>query len=154
MFDNYIGHSPCGSVDWNDNHYEGDEAIYVTPLVGVWIEITSLPLAFITFVWHSPCGSVDWNRAIENLAFDQTCHSPCGSVDWNKRRTSQIERTCVTPLVGVWIEILKYVRTSIQSLRHSPCGCVDWNLDIIRDGWRVSRHSPCGSVDWNFDHSF
>ena len=32
---------------------------HVTPLVGVWIEINSLSVVMSTVLRHSPCGSVD-----------------------------------------------------------------------------------------------
>ena len=75
----------------------------VTPLVGVWIEITiktqlfredgSLPL------WE--CG----------LKFSM-------NINQNVYQS-------VTPLVGVWIEIGKRTLTIGQNAGHSPCGSVD-----------------------------
>ena len=35
-----FSHSPCGSVDWNTVHIIINAHIKVTPLAGVWIEIT------------------------------------------------------------------------------------------------------------------
>ena len=143
------GHSPCGSVDWN-NYYEskttGDA---VTPLVGVWIEISAN--AFCLGVKSvTPLVGV-WIEMMYSKIFPPfpLGHSPCGSVDWNSFPLIEASARSVTPLVGVWIEIVWGLAEHTSRTCHSPCGSVDWNrLNRINNvAWRC--HSPCGSVDWN-----
>ena len=99
----------------------------VTPLAGVWIEISKLVLRRIQKVKSLPL----WECGLK-LSYPDTLppllrHSPCGSVDWN---------VC-------WV-ILPVFHTG-----HSPCGSVDWNHLISAPILRHRGHSPCGSVDWN-----
>ena len=122
--------------------------IIVTPLVGVWIEITSLP-----FPQYIATSLPLWECGLK-----LSIHLP-GTVG-----------SLVTPLVGVWIEIrfdvavwfdypslplwecgLKYYSAInlCRILSHSPCGSVDWNLIKLANQSKSLRHSPCGSVDWN-----
>ena len=56
------GHSLCGSVDWNYLPTIHKQYIWVTPFVGVWIEMCNYPLCRPFCFRHSLCGSVDWNR--------------------------------------------------------------------------------------------
>ena len=166
-------HSPCGSVDWNSvrvMEYQpfllslplwecGLKLILlpylisfstVTPLVGVWIEICLIWLRLLPFFGHSPCGSVDWNFYDFLPVFFLLSHSPCGSVDWNNTFVCFFHNhTCVTPLVGVWIEIMFLKMIYLRILRHSPCGSVDWNINPLFHVHTALSHSPCGSVDWN-----
>ena len=123
--------------------------IVVTPLVGVWIEILlsaylgtatppSLPLwecglKFISGILISPAfpSLPLWECGLKFLQSTQGCllpgHSPCGSVDWNLQKRLQNLAEIVTPLVGVWIEILIISVNGYAENRHSPCGSVDWN---------------------------
>ena len=103
-----LSHSPRGSVDWNQClqllieitplslpswecglKYIKKEWYWchqlVTPLVGVWIEISSK----------------------KKVTHANICHSPRGSVDWNSSVISATTKAVVTPLVGVWIEIVQ-----------------------------------------------
>ena len=80
-----LRHSPCGSVDWNLKKPE---------------------TATLNFS-HSPCGSVDWNLYPVYLLIYRSCHSPCGSVDWNTETGEAGKQSIVTPLAGVWIEIVR-----------------------------------------------
>ena len=105
FIDRYYCHSLCGSVDWNLLQSGRKRVPWVTPCVGVWIEIRSTLIVFITGVSHSLCGSVDWNSA-----------SLCSAL-----------QHLVTPCVGVWIEISDG-RWFIFSSCHSLCGSVDWNI--------------------------
>ena len=77
-------HSLHGSVDWNNMSVLVLNRIYVTPCMGVWIEIGILP-SFILWWWsHSLHGSVDWNYLWSyTFLHRQQCHSLHGSVDWN-----------------------------------------------------------------------
>ena len=123
---------------------------FVTPLVGVWIEIVVLTPQTSYHKCHSPCGSVDWNDQIRTPTTDnKKCHSPCGSVDWNNQTCFCIVWSAdVTPLVGVWIEIcpISITEDQIKSLPLWECGL----KYLILDGAILKRcHSPCGSVDWN-----
>ena len=130
-----IGHSPCGSVDWN------------------------FPLLKTIIIWicHSPCGSVDWNyfRCLvccpqaESLPMwecglklsqggstsQHHSHSPCGSVDWNITR------------LAIWV----------MPSSHSPCGSVDWNLTVSASDedfavslpmWECGLKRPCSFPFW------
>ena len=77
--------------------------LYVTPLVGVWIEINLYK---------------QWRLQIMSLPLWE-----CGlkfSI-----YVKMITNDFVTPLVGVWIEINTFFADSNISLRHSPCGSVD-----------------------------
>ena len=56
------------------------------------------------------------------------CHSPCGSVDWNTNKQGEVFSSFVTPLAGVWIEIILSSYCLTARFRHSPCGSVDWNF--------------------------
>ena len=57
-------------------------------------------------------------------------HSPCGSVDWNCSESRKIKHFIVTPLVGVWIEIVTGIHPVSSCFGHSPCGSVDWNYIV------------------------
>ena len=168
-----ICHSPCGSVDWNWNFIKHDICKNVTPLAGVWIEISMRFRDISPVACHSPCGSVDWNFN-QHPDICQVNVTPLAGVwieieaiapEIEKRKSLPL-RECglkflsnfllrsgmsVTPLAGVWIEITQSSCYLTVRFRHSPCGSVDWNtaLQKIVDG-RLS-HSPCGSVDWNLD---
>ena len=122
---------------------------WVTPLVGVWIEIirlsqqgaakVSLPLWECGLkYWQNDvlrlhqlslplweCG-LKWTSKIRNLF--PYCHSPCGSVDWNH---------------------FSHLVSGSCDRGHSPCGSVDWNDRRKRKNNQRYSHSPCGSVDWN-----
>ena len=58
----------------------------------------------------------------------------------------------VTPLAGVWIEILPASQdsSSRRSLPLRECGLKSW---LSYTAIFAPRHSPCGSVDWNLDYS-
>ena len=127
-FNIQAGHSPCGSVDWNSNTLSAIFSSTVTPLVGVWIEILCGGLTPKYERRHSPCGSVDWNTQHRKSMSAVVRHSPCGSVDWNKYPFSVRNRSSVTPLVGVWIEIGQTAAKENLEYSHSPCGSVDWNV--------------------------
>ena len=124
-------HSPCGSVDWNNMVAQTLKDNEVTPLAGVWIEIAIT--TFIKGVFASlplrECG-LKYNRA--GRRWLKVGHSPCGSVDWNCIRI-KFSVTCpVTPLAGVWIEMLFFWIWYNAYLCHSPCGSVDWNYSICK----------------------
>ena len=76
---------------------------FVTPLVGVWIEIRCFLFAK-NHIHVTPLVGV-W---IE--------------IDWV---LGKIADKVVTPLVGVWIEIGQSKGILLVALRHSPCGSVD-----------------------------
>ena len=96
----------------------------VTPLVGVWIEI-SLSESVPGFVPVTPLVGV-WIEIIYAL--------------------SAVKSVIVTPLVGVWIEILlpRQVQGITESLPLWECGLKYCNYKLLRI---VFCHSPCGSVD-------
>ena len=55
----------------------------------------------------------------------------------------------VTPLAGVWIEIIAADWQDTHKCGHSPRGSVDWNHKVHPQKRGVPGHSPRGSVDWN-----
>ena len=77
----------------------------VTPCIGVWIEIISLSFKCTVTLGHSLYGSVDWNLLIATPHGFVTGHSLYGSVDWNQ---------------------LIVVSASVIAC-HSLYGSVDWN---------------------------
>ena len=128
-----VGHSPCGSVDWNIDRIGGQEKIETSLPVwecglkpSKWYCNTSCRRSLP--VWE--CGlkqimvKKDWKQQvvtprvgvwIETALFTNCCvtnfgHSPCGSVDWNMMSPSETANMYVTPRVGVWIE------TKVESL--------------------------------------
>ena len=98
-------------------------------------------------------------------------HSPCGSVDWNSGKFFDVLSERVTPLAGVWIEILELIWwfLHLTSLPLRECGLKlflqkrkrqDGSVTPLAGVWIEIiktttstifywRHSPCGSVDWN-----
>ena len=122
------------------NNFTFANAVAVTPLVGVWIEISSCSGVSSGCIGHSPCGSVDWNMNV-NLTGISYGVTPLVGV-WIEMVVNDGTRKSkiVTPLVGVWIEIFKRKFISMLSARHSPCGSVDWNSKYS------SRKSKHGSV--------
>ena len=80
----YIRHSLYGSVDWNVWCFCNAWVIFVTPCMGVWIEI-DIRVYLYSRRLVTPCMGV-W---IEILT-DFTCHA----------------QSFVTPCMGVWIEII------------------------------------------------
>ena len=97
---------------------------YVTPLVGVWIEIPVATFNAKACKGHSPCGSVDWNPSNNQYNYQTYRHSPCGSVDWNSDSVVSKSVHRVTPLVGVWIEIKSgnLLCNALKSLPLWECG--------------------------------
>ena len=113
---------------------------------------------------------MDWNNYLFHLFYSLLSHSPCGSVDWNlfvfilrwPLATSLPLRECglkfnigkrilnplrVTPLAGVWIEIVNFLLTSMLCVCHSPCGSVDWNDISVVFSWWIAQSLPlreCG----------
>ena len=75
----------------------------VTPLVGVWIEISAV---------YPACSKLPslplWECGLKFVCVD-----------------ARVGKLLVTPLVGVWIEIDKSGILSLTSVGHSPCGSVD-----------------------------
>ena len=124
----FWGHSPCGSVDWNcESIFIFAITKLVTPLAGVWIEITGIssfvacylvtPLAGVWIeidgnvwtLWRTtslPLRECGLKLHLHSCRHVSSRHSPCGSVDWNSRLTIQARIQVVTPLAGVWIEML------------------------------------------------
>ena len=105
--------------------------LFVTPFVGVWIEICIHSTQLTPKECHSLRGSVDWNSFGEQFYSNKVGHSLRGSVDWNFYRSmmgykltpslpswecglkynsnkQRDRRSEVTPFVGVWIEILNW----------------------------------------------
>ncbi len=70
----------CGLKSERDQYYF--EMQQVTPCVGVWIEILSLPVFSACCISVTPCVGV-WIEIMGTLESDRdlTSHSLCGSVD-------------------------------------------------------------------------
>ena len=138
-------HSPCGSVDWNYGYKRRIMAEYVTPLAGVWIEIENIdsmvnrvyvtPLAgvWIEITSHYTIIGGDWSLPLRECGLKLVSahmgartggHSPCGSVDWNEPEVQKVLQKWVTPLAGVWIEIVEvfYSTQRSKSLPLRECG--------------------------------
>ena len=147
----YIFVTPCVGV-WieicMDSHFVDD--ISVTPCVGVWIEILSDWEIQCGQRCHSLRGSVDWNKKWGRFVFAVLFVTPCVGV-WIEIAESKllIARNIVTPCVGVWIEIQNIWWYGYCGIRHSLRGSVDWNSARIRCAAFASGHSLRGSVDWN-----
>ena len=58
------GHSLYGSVDWNYMVYHIINNTFVTPFMGVWIEILTMAGTLFPSSCHSLYGSVDWNETV------------------------------------------------------------------------------------------
>ena len=114
-------------MDWNVAIQSLDTVFFLTPLVGVWIEI-SKSLGWRACLWH---------------------HSPCGSVDWNKTHNMMLTGNLLTPLVGVWIEILSTHGSFPLSISLPLWEC-GLKSQKKRKSLMKNCHSPCGSVDWNY----
>ena len=119
-------HSLRGSVDWNPSSFANvHSAIFVTPFVGVWIEISKnyhLRLSIPSLPsWE--CG----------LKFIQIFRN--------------LSSYFVTPFVGVWIEIVTVPAGQWIPTGHSLRGSVDWNSSISVNPVRASMSLPsweCG----------
>ena len=127
-----ICHSPCGSVDWNlslpQKTCSADSSL---PLRECGLKYF---LSFLSplYLGHSPCGSVDWNTTLGADFVLKILSLPlreCGLKLFLQKRKRQ--DGSVTPLAGVWIEIIKTTTSTIFYWRHSPCGSVDWNTPRV-----------------------
>ena len=165
-------HSPCGSVDWNSGRLfmqsrpagslplrecglkypESGQILHrprSLPLRECGLKSMSFSSPFGSSR-HSPCGSVDWNLMLLLKSHFPHCHSPCGSVDWNHLCADIIVvPETVTPLAGVWIEIVKLVEDFTNDSSSLPLRECGLKLVSAHMGARTGGHSPCGSVDWN-----
>ena len=84
-----------------------NKILKVTPFAGVWIEIINPTYPYFSSNnRHFLRGSVDWNFCVINYNLVCCCHSLRGSVDWNcPTKHTIFKKPCVTPFMGVWIEI-------------------------------------------------
>ena len=123
-------------------------SIFVTPFVGVWIEIVNIVFVLL-LTGHSLRGSVDWNAVI--VSDDKFCirHSLRGSVDWNILAENVNYTHCMS--LPSWECGLKLYQDfhSVRITRHSLRGSVDWNALHIQNNTHYLCHSLRGSVDWN-----
>ena len=111
-----LRHSPCGSVDWNCEISGGlYKWLIVTPLAGVWIEITS-HYTIIGGDWSLPLRECGLKLVSAHMGARTGGHSPCGSVDWNEPEVQKVLQKWVTPLAGVWIEITDTSAGSWQNI--------------------------------------
>ena len=145
----YLCRSSRGSVDWNKGRNRIRQCWKVAPLVGAWIEIQIVdeqapsdgvaPLvgAWIEILIMSPSSTdflrslLSWERGLKYLvkwcSDSSDRRSSRGSVDWNSFSMSDTSVPAVAPLVGAWIEILRYQQPHCDSYRRSSRGSVDWN---------------------------
>ena len=163
----------CGLKLWLVRHRK--KKYSVTPLAGVWIEmsivsplymadITSLPLRECglkllrktkskcrsTSLPLRECGLKYWIPLLLLMGYQSLPLRECGL---KSHLTHLIYKLVnVTPLAGVWIEILPASQdsSSRRSLPLRECGLKSW---LSYTAIFAPRHSPCGSVDWNLDYS-
>ena len=151
MYD-YIGHFPCGSVDWNTLDSGLVSGLVVTSLAEVWIEtlkcnerhkrmtVTSLAEVWIETTYksdlerprsrHFPCGSVDWNKCNRNTRFLCIQSLPLRKCGLKRSFDSKpYGNGVVTSLAEVWIETQKLLENMQSQISHFPCGSVDWNIE-------------------------
>ena len=143
----------------------------VTPFMGVWIEIKILSKTF-HYPWSHPlwvCGLKFipgknresfvpshplWVCGLKSVLCDPLTaamgHTLYGCVDWNSFWEIQIAvMSCVTPFMGVWIEICQHQCNMLSLDRHTLYGCVDWNCSEHRKSGFYRSHTLYGCVDWN-----
>ena len=128
------GHSPCGSVDWNMRIMYFVPLILVTPLAGVWIEITKRLLDVV-----------------------RTASLPLRECGLKLRMRSSLSGICqVTPLAGVWIEM--WILTDRLSLTLSlplrECGLKSQGLRGYRSKLTSLPLRECGLKFLNNYHVF
>ena len=95
---------------------------------------------------HSPRGSVDCNIRAAWRYLNISRHSPRGSVDWNKKILNKPEKEIVTPLVGVWIEIISLCQ-SLPNNRVTPLVGVWIEMQEQEENYGLQRSLPsweCG----------
>ncbi len=125
------GHSLLGSVDWNRPVRWCLGFHFVTPFLGVWIEITERSWKWLRRIVTPFLGV--WIEIVYCIlcGWRYCSHSLLGSVDWNNPRLTR----------------------KLMEVRHSLLGSVDWNgIDGKSLGVNVG-HSLLGSVDWNFAYA-
>ena len=142
-----IRHSPCGSVDWNRQEYDDLKGKYVTPLAGVWIEIT--PFAALTGhdavtplagVWIEIFGYHSLPSVISSLPLRECGLKYC-------RDSQESLLSLVTPLAGVWIEIAVHLPYAF-GIKVTPLAGVWIEITVWGSpAADMTCHSPCGSVD-------
>ena len=141
---------------------------YVTPCMGVWIEINKKGTWNSSAWCHSLHGSVDWNAFCCTISIKNGCHSLHGSVDWNhipygtrmilaprhslhgsvdwnQNLWKLFSKNGVTPCMGVWIEIIKpSCPTPLwASLPAWECGL---KLSLSEDACTFTSVTPCMGV--------
>ena len=150
--------------------------LFVTPFMGVWIEILWCYRVHNARSGHTLYGCVDWNKLCKILSWLLASHTLYGCVDWN-----HISKVCTNgayqshPLWvcglksflslspvhwqmshPLWVCGLKYVSLDADSMlvSHTLYGCVDWNhAGAARSSASIS-HTLYGCVDWNNPVSF
>ena len=141
----------CGLKLWLVRHRK--KKYSVTPLAGVWIEmsiVSPLYMADITSLPLRECGLKLLRKTKSKCRSTSLPLRECGL---KSHLTHLIYKLVnVTPLAGVWIEILPASQdsSSRRSLPLRECGLKSW---LSYTAIFAPRHSPCGSVDWNLDYS-
>ena len=99
---------------------------------------------------------------------------PCEAVSWNSKRECRGERSGVSLLVRLWVEIwlnckrnLKHIVSLLVRLWvempdtgplvpeescQPPCEAVSWNVSQQKCGYSHYRQPPCEAVSWNVVH--
>ena len=109
-----------------ENRTMKNPAIFVTPLAGVWIEIVSGGNSGSMYILSLPlreCGLKYFCVFCWDLFSTSLPLRECGLK--LKETGMGYEECFVTPLAGVWIEIIGTVEECRAAVGHSPCGSVD-----------------------------
>ena len=140
--------SSRGSVDWNLTTPIAMPTMPVAPLVGAWIEITTLQTSCIKAL-----SLLSWERGLKYIDIFQHYQDEVAPLvgAWIEIQLIHfwVTERIVAPLVGAWIEINKagrYVSFAMSLL--------SWERGLkyisVLDKWYWNqRRSSRGSVDWN-----
>ena len=97
----------------------------VTPLAGVWIEISNSDITNISIL-SLPLRECGLKYMLEMPCYRMYMSLPLRECGLKlKLSLPSVELISVTPLAGVWIEICLCHKKLAPLIRHSPCGSVD-----------------------------
>ena len=121
----------------------------VTPFLGVWIEIVYCILCGWRYCSHSLLGSVDWNNPRLTRKLMEVRHSLLGSVDWNGIDGKSLGVNVGHSLLGSVDWNFAYAVRSISRVPSLPSWECGLKLPAIPADADWNSHSLLGSVDWN-----
>ena len=82
-----------------------DDAMLVSLLVRLWVEMGNRLLGTSDFLSQPPCEAVSWNgNGKENDRYQER-QPPCEAVSWNAARYCRCGGCCVSLLVRLWVEM-------------------------------------------------